>query len=107
MRSEAVSRLEASLGFAGEPGLNRVLAVRALPGSLAGQTAGRVRQGLQAFLVDLPATVLAEAVRALSLPVASVLGLLALLVENLPDGVAVRHLALNLREVGSPKSPAH
>jgi hypothetical protein len=46
----------------------------------------------------LPA-VLANAVSPLSLPVASVFGLLALLLENLLDALGVRKLALNLGEI--------
>ena len=45
------------------------LSIGALPSRLARHAAGRVRQRLEALLGDLPATVLAHAVRALRLPV--------------------------------------
>jgi hypothetical protein len=83
------------------------LSGHAFPGGLARHTAGRVRQRRQAFLSDASPAILANAVSALRDPIARVLGLLALLLENLLDGLAVGPVALVLREVGSPEAFTH
>ncbi len=74
---------------------------------MAGHTAGRIGQSRKPFLCDLSAAILANAESALRDPIARVLGLLALLLENLLDGLGIRKVALNLREIGSPEALAH
>ena len=83
------------------------LAVPAFPLRLAGDTAGGVRQGGEPLVSYLATTVLADPIRALGLAVAGVRRLLAVLLEDLADGLCVRALALNLREVGFPEAFAH
>lgn len=85
----------------------RALSIRDFPGRLAGHAAGRVWQRCKAFVCDLAAAILANTVSALGDSVAGVLFLLALLLEDLLDGLAIRSLALHLREIGFPKSLAH
>ena len=80
---------------------------RAFPGGLARHAAGGIGQRPEAFLPDLSAAILANAVNALRDPIARVLGLLALLLENLFDGLCIRALALDLREIGPPEALAH
>jgi hypothetical protein len=79
----------------------------AFPGSLASHAAGRVRQRPKAFVPDRLTTILANAVRPLRSSVARVFGLLALLLEDLLDGLCIGTLTLHLREVGSAEAPAH
>lgn len=74
---------------------------------MTGHASSRIWQGLEAFVADLLAAILANAVSALGDPVARVLGLLTLLLEDLLDGLGIRPLALNLGEVGLPESLAH
>src|SRR5450759_2703648 len=105
VRLEAVSRLASTLGFA-EKG-TRPLSIRAFPGGLTSHAAGCIRQRGEAFVSDFSTTVLANAVSTLGHPVARVLGLLAIPIENLPDGLAVRPLTQNLREVGFSETLAH
>jgi hypothetical protein len=83
------------------------LSSRAFPGGLASHAAGRVRQRPKAFVPDRSATILANAKSALRDPIARVLGLLALLLEYMLDGLGIRKVALNLREIGSPEALAH
>lgn len=80
---------------------------RAFPGGLARHAAGGIGQRREAFLPDLSAAILANAVNALRDPIARVLGLLALLLENLLDGLAVGPVALVLREIGTPEAFTH
>jgi hypothetical protein len=103
MSLEAGRWLDGPLGFAE----NQVLAVRALPLGLAGDTSGRVRQGGEPLVSDLATTVLADPEGALGLAVAGVCRLLTILLEDLADGLGVRALALNLCEVGFPEAFAH
>jgi hypothetical protein len=84
-----------------------LLAIRAFPGGLASHAAGGVRQRREAFVPDLATTILTNAKSTLGPPVARVVGLLAIPLENLADGLAVRPLAQNLREVGLPEPLAH
>ena len=88
-------------------GIRARLSSRAFPGCLASDTAGRGRQRLKAFLPDGSTAILANAVGTLRPPVAGVLGLLALLLEDLLDGQRVGKVALHLREVGSAEASAH
>jgi hypothetical protein len=74
---------------------------------LTSHAAGRLRQRSEAFLSDLSTTVLAYAISTQGPPVARVLGLLAIPLENLPDGLAVRPLAQDLSEVGFSETLAH
>jgi hypothetical protein len=69
------------------------------PGALASHASRGARQRREAFVCDLFPAVLANAIGPLRLPVASVFGLLALLLQNLLDALGVRKLALNLGEI--------
>jgi hypothetical protein len=84
-----------------------LLPIRAFPGGLASHAAGSVRQRGEAFVPDLATTILTNAKGTLGSPVAGMVGLLAIPLENLPDGLAVRPLAQNLREVGFAEPLAH
>jgi hypothetical protein len=83
------------------------LSVRGFPGGLTAHAAGRIGKRLEAFGCDLSPAILANAVRTLGDPVARVFGLLALEFEDMLDGLAICPFALNLGEVGFPKSFAH
>src|ERR1700687_4368149 len=105
-RNDAAGSLEAvgrSLRICWEPGLP----VSCFPLRLAAHAPGRVRQGLEPLVSDLAATVLADAISALSLAVAGVVGLLPVPLEDLLDGLVVGPLGLHLGEIGFPETLAH
>jgi hypothetical protein len=84
-----------------------VLAICALPGGLAGHAAGRVWKRSDALVPDLATAILTDAKATVGSPIARMIGLLAISLENFPDALAVRALALNLREIGFPEALAH
>lgn len=88
-------------------GRSCALSIRDVPGGLASHTSGSFWQRREAFVSNLSPAILANAVRTLSHAIARMLGLLPLQFEDVFDGLGIRTLALNLREIGSPESLAH
>jgi hypothetical protein len=74
---------------------------------LTSHASSRIWQRFEAFVADLLAAILANAVSTLGDSVARVLGLLTLQLEHVLDGFGVRTLTLNLGEIGLPESLAH
>ena len=78
---------------------SRPLLVRDFPGRLARDTASCIRQRGEALVRDLLPAFLANAVGTFRYSLLRVFGLLALLLENVLDGLRGGALVLNLRKV--------
>src|SRR5450756_3201989 len=79
--------LDGPLRFAGN---QFSLAVPLLPGGLAGHAAGRVGQRGEPLVSDLSPAILTNAIGTVNFAIPGALGLLGILLENLPDGLGVR-----------------
>src|SRR5260370_27112797 len=74
---------------------------------MTGDAAGLIGERGEPLFSDWPHAVLADPVGPVRLAIGRALGLLPILLQDLPDRLAVGSLALDLREVGLPETLAH